>query len=441
MMPESASMEACCTKRRFARWGRTLVGSVCLALGAAGIAGPSPLGWAQQYTSGPQYTSAQPFTAAMPPLPSPAPAVNSAAVAADPVESYRDQGQFQGPLYVTKNFRVQAASPALAQAVGDRAEGYRELLAIQWLGEPLPDWPQACPIQVTLSHQAHGETSFLLPENGAGLPSDWEMKVFGPADRLLDSVLPHEITHTIFATYFKQRLPRWADEGACTTVEHPSEREKIQALLLRYLSPQQRQGIPFNRMFPMRDYPSDMLPLYAQGYSVAKFLIAQGGPRNFIAMIERGLLHERSLPITVAWDRAMRESYGYEDLSQLQLDWLQWVADGSQESMAIARADDRNPVQLASAEAPATTEPVSAAIDQESSASGSENFYLQTMRLTNPSATTQWAAGSAGEPVRSVQAVQPTAPAKVATSADLPAPQGQLRARSDSTILLPHRLR
>ena len=39
------------------------------------------------------------------------------------------------------------------------------------------------------------------------------------ARRILDSVLPHEITHTIFATHFGQPLPRWADEGACTTVD------------------------------------------------------------------------------------------------------------------------------------------------------------------------------------------------------------------------------
>jgi len=416
-------MEACCTKLGSDRWVGNLVVGVGLMLGFGLGLGQEPPGWAQEYAL------------AMAPTPLPVATPSAEPLATDPLAAYRERGRFQGPVYVTQNFRVQAASPALAQAVGDRAEGYRELLAIQWLGEALPDWPQACPIQVTLSHQAHGETSFLLPENGLGLPSDWDMKVFGPADRLLDSVLPHEITHTVFATYFKQRLPRWADEGACTTVEHASEREKIQALLLRYLSPQNRQGIPFNRMFPMRDYPSDMLPLYAQGYSVAKFLIAQGGPRNFTAMIQRGLHHERSLPATTAWDQAMRESYGYEDLSELQLDWLQWVAAGSQESLAVARLNQRAPVQLAAAALPDRELPANAVVPGAAPDEGRENYYIQQMRLKNPAS----ASPSAGQN-RPDQRSLPPSRLTAETAASV-GPAGQVGARSDSTILLPLGLR
>lgn len=250
-------------------------------------------------------------------------------------------GQFRGQSFVTRNFVVQAASPQMAQAVGQRAEYYRARLATLWLGNTLADWTTPCPIAVHLSNQAHGETSFMLPEYGAGPPSDWDMIVHGPADRLLDSVLPHEITHTIFASYFGQRLPRWVDEGACTTVEHPAEKEKIHAMLLRYLSAQQRRGIPFNRMFQMRDYPNDMLPLYAQGFSLAKYLIAQGGHQRFVSMIRRGLELENAQPSLVAWNQAMKDVYGYQDLSELQLDWLGWVSEGSDESIAVARATQR----------------------------------------------------------------------------------------------------
>lgn len=401
----------------------------------------------------------------------------------DAVLAYQNLGQFQGNVYVTRNFRVQAANSQLAQVVGDRAEGYRELLAMQWLGYTLPDWSQSCPIEVNVSNQAHGETSFLLSEDGTALPSDWEMKVNGPTDRLLDSVLPHEITHTIFASHFKQRLPRWADEGACTTIEHSSEREKIHALLLRYLSPQQRQGIPFNRMFPMRDYPSDMLPLYAQGYSVAKFLIAQGGHRQFVQLVERGLQHETRMPVTVAWDQAMREMYGYQDLSELQLDWLKWVGEGSQESDAVARMEQRSGVRLASVDEPDPQTGTIAApanfIGRNSDESNDENFYVQQMRagLTSGGTSTvetvqsesvpQTGLASGPQPSSAALAFGPpsptsqsppmpntnlspqgntlprlrptpaSSPAPLAT----PAPVGQANYRSDSTILLPQRLR
>ena len=108
-----------------------------------------------------------------------------------------------------------------------------------------------------------------------GRPFGWRMSIQGSYQRVMDSVLPHEVTHTIFATHFGQPLPRWADEGACTTVEHESEKNKQHHNLIRFL--QTRRGIPFNKMFAMKEYPPDVLPLYAQGYSVTRYLIQQGG--------------------------------------------------------------------------------------------------------------------------------------------------------------------
>ncbi len=80
----------------------------------------------------------------------------------------------------------------------------------------------------------------------------------GSRERVLDSVLPHEVNHTIFATYFRRPLPRWADEGACTTVEHFSERQKQQTLLIKFLKTE--RGIPFSSMFVMKEYPATCCP-------------------------------------------------------------------------------------------------------------------------------------------------------------------------------------
>jgi hypothetical protein len=343
-------------------WGQSLGGntSVPNPLPLDGILQAQPLSKATPGFDGMANPATALTSSPVDPIPVTADAVNEQSwesIRAERLASYRNVGVFQNGVYVTNNFIVRASNANLAAIVGDQAEAYRAVLAEQWLGQALPDWQAHCPIEVIVSHQAHGETSFLLSEDGNGLPQDWDMKIYGPSDRLLDSVLPHEVTHSIFATYFRQRLPRWADEGACTTVEHPSEREKIHTLLLRFLSPQQRQGIPFNHMFPMRDYPSDMLPLYAQGYSVAKFLIAQGGHRQFVGLIERGLQLESTLPVTVAWDRAMQLTYGYENLSELQLDWLQWVARGSSETEAVARMEQRSQIRLAAASLPITAVP------------------------------------------------------------------------------------
>jgi hypothetical protein len=224
----------------------------------------------------------------------------------------------------SKNFVVRAQTDEFARSVCQAAEQYRRDLAIEWLGRELPDWPQPCPISVQAAPQlgAGGATSFAFDN---GRPFGWTMSIQGSQQRILDSVLPHEITHTIFATHFGRPLPRWADEGACTTVEHVSERTKQHHLLIEALTT--NRGIAFNRMFAMREYPPDMLPLYAQGYSLARFLVAQRGKQQFVRYVGDGMRDND-------WPRATREHYGFRDLSDLQVSWLDWVRRGSSHQQA-----------------------------------------------------------------------------------------------------------
>ena len=246
----------------------------------------------------------------------------------------------------TENFVVFAPDPVFAKKIGSEAERFRRELAIQWIGSELPKWSEKCPIQVTLAAHSGGETSFAFMYNGQqrGEPSGWDMKIFGTPERILDSVLPHEITHTIFATHFRRPLPRWADEGACTTVEDVAEKDKNHGMLIHFLTSKPSRGIPFNRMFTMRDYPRDILPLYAQGFSVAKYLIMEKGRRHFLDYVSAGMEMERPGRELEAWNLATKRYYGFESLSDLQVKWERWVADGSEEK-AIP---ENSPAQLAS---------------------------------------------------------------------------------------------
>ena len=127
-------------------------------------------------------------------------------------------GEARAAGYRTVNFIVEAPTETLARKIGDAAEQYRQTLAIEWTGRPLPRWSRPCPItaQVSPNLGAGGATSFVFDR---GEVFNWTMTIQGSEERILDSVLPHEITHTIFASHFRRPLPRWADEGACTTVE------------------------------------------------------------------------------------------------------------------------------------------------------------------------------------------------------------------------------
>lgn len=224
-----------------------------------------------------------------------------------------------GAGYRTQNFLVNAPTPEIAQAIGQAGETYRRDLALEWLGRELPPWQDRCPITVHVGQHlgAGGATSFMFDN---GRPFGWQMTIQGSYERLLDSVLPHEITHMIFATHFGRPLPRWADEGAATSVEHASEKAKQHHLLINFLTT--GRGIAFNQMFALQEYPDDILPLYSQGFSLARFLISQGGKRQFVEYVGDGMRWNN-------WTAATKKHYGYQSLSELQVTWLDWVRQGS----------------------------------------------------------------------------------------------------------------
>ncbi len=272
-------------------------------------------------------------------------------------QTFAQIGPGQQHVAHSQNFIVFAASPQFAAQVSQAAEEYRSKLANYWLGKEIPAWSQRCPIHVITSPQlgAGGETRFSPIPGGVG---NWMMQIQGTEERVLDSVLPHEITHTIFATHFApfnrvppfdRYLPRWADEGACTTVEHIEEKGKHQHFLQDFL--RTGRGIAFNKMFSLKDYPKDILPLYAQGHSVVQFLLDQGGPRKFVGFLEDGMR-------TGAWQVAMKDHYEYETIGDLQTQWNRWLRDGSPKSLigyAPSLRDDAaaGSIALASASEPA----------------------------------------------------------------------------------------
>ncbi len=247
----------------------------------------------------------------------------------------------------SENFIVFASSPTFAAQVSETAETHRRELAKYWLGKELPAWAERCPVHVQSGPRmgAGGETRFSLVSGVAGR---WGMSIQGTEERVLDSVLPHEITHTIFASHFApydKYVPRWADEGACTTVEHVAEKSKHEHFLQEFL--RTGRGISFNKMFSLKDYPKDILPLYAQGHSVVQFLLDQGGPTKFVAFVEDGMR-------TDAWEAALARSYDYKSLGELQLLWNKWLREGSSSDLtayapSLQRSGAPAPTALAAA--------------------------------------------------------------------------------------------
>jgi len=222
--------------------------------------------------------------------------------------------------YQTVNFSVTAARPDVAEQVGKAAEVYRRQLATFWIGKPLPNWSRPC--KVTVSEGAlgaGGQTTFQFVR---GEVLNWRMEVQGSLERILDSVLPHEINHTIFACHFRRPLPRWADEGAATLFEHRSEQLK-QLALLKEVIRNKHEMISLHDLLSMKEYPKGqrpMLTLYAEGYALADFLVQQKGRHAYLKFISDG---ERG-----GWDQAIRTNFDHDGIESLEKNWRGWILAG-----------------------------------------------------------------------------------------------------------------
>ncbi|MEX0716762.1 MAG: hypothetical protein WD066_09250 [Planctomycetaceae bacterium] len=231
-----------------------------------------------------------------------------------------------GAVHKTPNFVVHAPSDRIAVQIGTLAEEFRDELAVEWLGKKLPRWAKSCEIHVEVGDQlgAGGATSFAFDRDHKGEMQvfGWTMRIQGSLERICDSVLPHEVSHTILACHFRRPLPRWADEGAATLVEHDSEQRRQRRLLEEVLKTGRR--IPLRKLFAMTEYPQDMrdvMTLYAQGYSIADYLVQQGGKRKYLDFIESAH-HD-------GWDHALQHHYGLGNVDRFERRWNGWVLAGS----------------------------------------------------------------------------------------------------------------
>jgi hypothetical protein len=227
-----------------------------------------------------------------------------------------------GASYQTTNFVVQAPTREIAQQVGQWAEYYRKQKAILWLGQEMPTWGQPCPLVVHVSMEGpSGATSFNFGQDqyGRGQVLGMHMEIQGPLERLINSVLPHEVTHTVFAYYFRCPLPRWADEGGSVLSEDDIERERHDKLVRQILN--HGRQIRVRQLFTLMKYPSDVMCLYAEGYSLSDYLVKRSSRPQFLQFIAHGMNPK------YGWDSAVRTFYHHNSVEELEEAWLKHLRD------------------------------------------------------------------------------------------------------------------
>ena len=251
--------------------------------------------------------------------------------------------------YDTTNFSTEAPTAELAKKFGDMAEFYRKEKALEWTGREMPQWPRRCPLQVQITQgSAGGATTFTFgQDNGKPVVTSIRMEIRGDAKQLLNSVLPHEVTHTVLANHFGRPVPRWADEGGSVLSENDEERFNHDVRCRELLNA--GRGIRLRVLFRMTEYPRDMIVLYAQGYSVSSYLVKRGGDGKdgrgkllqFLGQGMQGNTNE-------TWNAAANRVYGFDSIDAMEEAWL--AALKTPPSRVVAR-DTTAPAQggLASA--------------------------------------------------------------------------------------------
>ena len=209
----------------------------------------------------------------------------------------------------SKNFVVEAPTEQLAKEFAELAEYYRREKAIEWLGKQMPDWTAPCTLKITITDKgAGGATQFEF----GGQSIRQSMHIEGAYERLKNSVLPHEVTHTVFAHHFRQPVPRWADEGGSVYSEDDLERGRHDGMCKQILNG--GRGFPLKRLFSLSQYPNDVMVLYAQGYSVTRFLVESSDRQTFLNFVADGM--------NLGWDRAVQTHYKYRSVDALEEAWL-----------------------------------------------------------------------------------------------------------------------
>lgn len=238
-----------------------------------------------------------------------------------------------GASYRTTNFVVHAPTPQIAQQVGQWAEHYRKEKAKLWIGQEMPSWPQPCPLIVQVSMEGpSGATSFNFGPSGV---MSQKMEIQGPLDRLIASVLPHEVTHTVFAYYFKTPVPRWADEGGSVLSEDDLERDRHDKLVRQILN--SNRQFPLRRLFSLRDYPREVMNLYAQGFSVSDYLVKRSDRQTFLRFVAHGM--------QAGWDSAAQSFYRFQSVEELEQAWLQHLRDTKRQPGTQVASQNTQPIQ------------------------------------------------------------------------------------------------
>jgi len=223
------------------------------------------------------------------------------------------------------------------------AEQARMDIAVFWTGKQLPgSWAKPCVLIVDKEgeHVSPGGRTSMVFDRGEVY--GWVMHVQGSQKEIKNSVIPHEVAHTILASIRRKKTARWLDEGLASLFEDMSQIKPLRQSALKFY----RHQYSVFRQLDNVHYPDDSVcvrALYATGFSFVEWLLVQKG---------KDVLWKFAVDKRKPTEK-FKSFYGVS-LLDAQQDWEKWLKDYASSDQPILTY----PVFYQDASGPKTSKPV-----------------------------------------------------------------------------------
>lgn len=212
-------------------------------------------------------------------------------------------------------FEVSGGDELANRVVQREAEFIARKVAERWGVQPLPQLKEKWRIVLKIEPTSTGgATTFTFEQEPKRGVRSMGMQLIGNLEQILRTQLPHEITHCVLAAHFGRPVPRWVDEGVAVLSESSKEQVGHDRKLREFMNA--GRAIRLAKLLPMTEYPRDMIVLFAQGHSLARFL-AERDAKKLLPLVEASFAD--------GWDKALKTTYGFKDADALEEAWLAWL--------------------------------------------------------------------------------------------------------------------
>jgi hypothetical protein len=246
--------------------------------------------------------------------------------------SAADSGR--GGFAKNENFRILTPRQPIAQQASQyahdvlqAAEQLRSEIALEWVGEELPDRQGRTIVCIEFASDRDVGLTWAIDDPRRRFHS---LTLTTSPELAMGTTLAHEMVHVVLATRYPhpQRLPPWLEEGIAGRYDDEARKWKRQQQIAAFVAA--RQWPRLSKVLSAdRIHGTDRCS-YAVATSLTGFLLSRDDNKpKLLAFGHYGGQH--------GWDIALRKYYGIPNVDALQLLWQQELLNRGRQTLVAER--------------------------------------------------------------------------------------------------------